>query len=806
MKDYNKDCLAIKIPELVREWNIEKNKELTPYDVSCGSGIKVWWKCSKEECGHEWQTKISHRTDRHGCPKCARKLASETYKTNKLKKYGSLKDTHPEIAKEWHPIKNGDLTIENVHKGVTDKVWWQHSIEKDGKIFIHEWEAPISNRTKKNGTNCPYCANQKVQEGFNDLLTTHPLLSLEFDESKNNKKVTDVIAGSNKKYWWKCTTCNHEWEATLSSRSYNGNGCSQCVKDRSISFNEKVILFYLKKIFKNIKENYTNEWLGKRELDIFIPELKLAIEYDGEVWHKKICKDIQKNELCEQHEITLIRIREPKCPKLNSLSIDYILKSYEEKELENSIRFIIDYINTTYKYSFDIDVDTSRDRIKIYELMKLSQKENSFESWCKNNNRIDFLEEWNFDKNGNIKPDMISHGSAKYVWWRCKECGYEWEDSTHNRIQGKKCFNCRCLEIKNPELSKEWHPTKNGDLNPSNVLANAHRKVWWLGKCNHEWKASVYSRNSGSKCPYCNNKKILKGFNDLQSQYPDIAKEWNYEKNENILPDEILKGSNTKVWWKHQVEKNGILFTHEWEAKVVERINGAQCPYCTGHKVLAGFNDLETEYPELIKEWDDKKNSKLSPREVSSGSDKKVWWITKDGKSKYLKIYDKVSSEKRRLKKIELKYLPVKNNISELYPELVKEWHPTKNGDLKPYMYTKGSEKKVWWQIEVEKEGKRFLLEWEASIINRVKGRGCPYISKSIQKILEGFNDLATTHPEVAKEWHPTKNGDKRPQDISAGCNVKYWWIDCEGNEFERTPNERTRLTRNKAEIKIIKK
>ena len=122
------------------------------------------------------------------------------------------------------------------------------------------------------------------------------------------------------------------------------------------------------------------------------------------------------------------------------------------------------------------------------------------------------------------------------------------------------------------------------------------------------------------ECPDCKKERIAK--NSIVCTNPDVAKEWNYEKNGDLLPDELLPSSNRKVWWKC---KNG----HEWEAVVGSRtrINGrCNCPYCSGRKVLAGFNDLATIRKDLLVWWNYEKNKTIKPTDVTTGSQKKVWW------------------------------------------------------------------------------------------------------------------------------------------------------------------------------------
>ena len=103
--------------------------------------------------------------------------------------------------------------------------------------------------------------------------------------------------------------------------------------------------------------------------------------------------------------------------------------------------------------------------------------------------------------------------------------------------------------IDNAELMAEWNWEKNADISPSQLTIGSGQKVWW--KCNkgHQWFASIINRSKiGSNCPYCSGKKVLKGFNDLQTVNPILATEWNYEKNNGFTPTDVTSGSNKKVW------------------------------------------------------------------------------------------------------------------------------------------------------------------------------------------------------------------------------------------------------------------
>lgn len=94
----------------------------------------------------------------------------------------------------------------------------------------------------------------------------------------------------------------------------------------------------------------------------------------------------------------------------------------------------------------------------------------------------------------------------------------------------------RALNIESPEVAKQWHPTKNGDLTPADVSAGSKRKAWWICDKGHEWEAVISSRARGNGCPYCANKKVLEGYNDLGTTNPELLSEWCYDLNTESAP------------------------------------------------------------------------------------------------------------------------------------------------------------------------------------------------------------------------------------------------------------------------------
>ena len=200
-----------KVPGLLEEWCWGKNTGVSPDILTCGSGKKVWWKCS---LGHEWEASPNSRKYGVGCPYCANRKI--------LRGFNDLATIHPALAAEWNNEKTKELTPYDVAPASSKRVWWQC---KNG----HEWQATVL--TRHQGSNCPYCANLKVLRGFNDLASVNPELANEWDYERNSLTPEEVVAGSNKRVWWKCSICGHEWETTVVARNL-GQGCQKCADAR----------------------------------------------------------------------------------------------------------------------------------------------------------------------------------------------------------------------------------------------------------------------------------------------------------------------------------------------------------------------------------------------------------------------------------------------------------------------------------------------------------------------------------------------------------------------------------------------
>jgi len=374
--------------------------------------------------------------------------------------------------------------------------------------------------------------------------------------------------------------------------------------------------------------------------------------------------------------------------------------------------------------------------------------------------------EWHPTKNGDLTPDQIKPYSHKRVWWRCSlDPSHEYEAMVSSRASGMVCPYCNSLKINYPDIASEWHPTKNGKLNPDEVTPGSNRRVWWrcLKDPAHEWITTVNNRTAGTGCPYCSGKAVS-DTNSLKAKHPDIALEWHPSKNGDLTPDNVTSGSRKKVWWLCSSDS-----LHVWTATITDRVRGRGCPYCAG-KAVSDTNSLKALYPDIAAEWHPTKNGELTPDMVTPGVGKKVWWKCSEDPSHEWEaaIYSRTSGHGCPHCPRKPREVTFKKSLRFLHPVLAKEWHPTKNGELTPDKVTPGSTKKVWWLCLKESSH-----EWKAIVGNRAKGRGCPYCSG---RAVSDTNSLKALYPDIAAEWHPTKNGELTPDMVTPGVAKKVWW------------------------------
>lgn len=546
-------------PDIVKEWDYEHNDGLRPNMVTAMSGRVVYWKCGEN---HHYKARIADKTTYNtGCPYCSGKKV--------LRGFNDIITLFPDIEYEWDYNKNEQILPCDYTKGSNIKVWWKC---KNG----HEYEQTIKNHiVGKQG--CPYCASAKIMQGYNDLKTMFPIIADEWDYKKNgNISPSEVASHSSKKYWWLCKI-GHSWQATVGNRTY-GTGCPVCSKELHTSFQEQALFYYVNENVPAINRYIVDGY----EFDVFIPQIKVAIEYDGFYYHNdtnSLIRENKKNLYCKNNDIRLIRIKEyyednKYCD--NEKDIIYRDMRLGETYLNDVINEVLNLLSLEYNIEINKKVDILSDKELIWS---------NYISVIKNNSILKLMpmvaREWNYKKNLKLLPEYVSIGSHKKVWWVCPK-GHEYDMAVKNRtIQNQGCPYCvgkkvlvgfNDLESKCVDVANEWDYEKNVNMKPSEFTSHSSKKVWWKCEKEHSYIASIYKRVSGRGCPYCAGKKVLTGYNDLQTTHPELCKDICDEK---VEPTKISRGAKIKIHWKCQFCK------YEWDAFVVNRAcNGNKCPQC----------------------------------------------------------------------------------------------------------------------------------------------------------------------------------------------------------------------------------
>lgn len=346
--------------------------------------------------------------------------------------------------------------------------------------------------------------------------------------------------------------------------------------------------------------------------------------------------------------------------------------------------------------------------------------------------------EWDYSRN-QIAPEKVTEASSKKVWWQCsKYHEHHWLASPKQRTrQGNTCPFCNSLAVRFPELSREWHPTKNGELKPLGIAYSSHTKVWW--KCDkgfdHVWQASPNLRTSmKTGCPICSGHQVVKS-NSLASMLPSLAAQWDFKKNK-VEPDKIYFRSTQKAWWKCPAGED-----HQWQSTVKSRANGIGCPICSGRKI-ARSNSLGERNPEIALLWHPSANKELTPFLVTPYSGKLVWWKCPRGaehqwQATVANVVNGSSCPVCMNRKI-----TNENSFSVLFPDILKEWDYEKNRNIDPSKISAGTKVKVWWLCQRNPD--HF---WYATVRDRTqKDSGCPFCANvmnvSEHKMLEIIKDI----------------------------------------------------------------
>lgn len=608
---------------------------------------------------------------------------------------------------------------------------------------------------------------------YKSLSQDFPEIAAEWHPTKNPGLTPDTITSkSGKKVWWICAH-GHEWEMRVSDRT-KGCGCPYCAGKRAwTGFND----------IATTHAHLVDEWHPTKN-GCLLPQHVTAGSNKKVHWKCKMCGHEWSARVADRVQGTNC----PNCTKSGKsrpqMRLLYYIRKYVDPnacnrdrsfgvEFDilctiNGVKVPIEY-DGWYFHKDKMQQDLQKNAIAFQHKLQLYRlRENPLISL--NSTSIDLVfDATNIRSEEQVIEDLLFRLTRKTI-----HISFEDDNEVINTF-AEQINREHSFLAQYPELAKMWHPTKNLDLKPEHVTGKSNLVVWWQCPEGHEWRTQVYHIAAGRGCPYCANKKVLAGYNDLETINPSLAKEWHPIKNGTLKPSDVTSGSNKKVWWK-------CAEGHEWMAPISNRAQGKNCPYCANQKVWPGYNDLITTHPQLAAEWHPTKNGILTAADVTSGCNQKVWWLGKCGHEWEATVNSRTGHGHGCPFCSNRKVLVGFNDLLTVAPNIAQQWHPTKNKHLTPQMVTSGSGKKVWWRCENGHE-------WQATVKDRVHGSQCPFCTN--RKVLAGYNDLMTTHSELTQEWHPTKNGALKPSDFTAGSAQKVWWQCQHGHEWQATIHSR---------------
>lgn len=495
------NSLELAAPLLAAQWHHERNAPYSPRDVKPSSGMRVWWHC---DSGHDWDAVVKARYNTgSGCPFCS---------GNRVGYGEDLASKFPDIAKEWHPTRNGSVTASDVRPRSNKRAWWICS-------YDHAWESIIANRTKDSRPGCPYCSNQKVGYG-NDLLSVNPDLAAEWHPTKNLKKPSEIVSGARLNAWWMCTN-GHEWKAMVFKRNA-GAACEKC-QPIGISQLEVRTFTELRHVLGDyvgsIEHDTSIKLLSGRRLRVDVVIDQIAVEFDGSHWHKdKTERDREKTALLVAEGFTVIRVREHPLELISDRDIP-IRRAPNAFEVAAAALRQMMHLNlleppataAAQRYLNGGIAMASADAKVLLSRLALGDYGERSLAAC----HPDVAAEWHPTRNDRT-PAQVTARSGERVWWLCPK-GHAYEAVIGQRTADVKPTGCgycsgryatpeTSLAAINPGLAALLHPTLNPvEVTAESLVPHSRVVVWWLCGKGHATQDSVANRTKGMVCQECPN-------------------------------------------------------------------------------------------------------------------------------------------------------------------------------------------------------------------------------------------------------------------------------------------------------------
>jgi hypothetical protein len=521
-------------PKLIDEWDFSKNK-LNPKELTPNSNYKVYWKC---KFNHSWEATIYNRTGNgSGCPECSGSGTSkiEIYILCELRKIFTKVDWRKKIDSF-----EVDIFVPEYSFGIEidGEYWHRNKTEKDQKK---------SNYLKSKGIDLIRIRSDKLPNVDDHIIISNGFSNIDDFQIITNKIIDylkeKIDNGILADYWLnKSQLAAREYQEMISRLPAPPVGES----------------------FAAVYPDIALEWDYTKNLpltpDLFAPKSDQKFWWictEKHSWQSTIKNRTLKGSNCPvcYRDRNGEDIKRYHFNKLGSIAEKYpkLIPYWDQKNndiknpnevtavLTNSFSWIC---NRQHKFTRLLKTMVSDQVCRFCHSIKETHPE--------------LLSEWDFERNYGIDPMEISQGSDKSIWWKCKH-GHFWNASVVKRLkENKKCIECKSLGFRFPYLLEEWNYEKNTEIDPKIIHAGSHTKVWW--KCNqgHEWFAEIGTRSLGNRgCPACGRKLAaektrlvrLDKSGSLQNNFPEIAKKWNQDLNNDLTPNKISSNSHMSIWW-----------------------------------------------------------------------------------------------------------------------------------------------------------------------------------------------------------------------------------------------------------------
>jgi hypothetical protein len=530
--------IVVSHPQLLAEWHPDLNVAYSPEQLTANSNYRAWWQCLKWS-DHVWRRSVAMRAQNSSpCPFC-------------FLEDGSLAKLYPAVARLWHPTLNGSFRPEDVVPGSDKKAWWLCDVSDE-----HVYEATIWAKAIV-GSGCHFCTGQKL-DSKRSLKLHDPSVAKEWHPTKNGKLLAeDVSYGSALYAWWRCTEDpTHEWQDPVYKRTSSKKpGCPFCNG------------FYL---------------TDQNRLSVCCPEI-------ASQWHQTKNRKFWTNfggtfRLKQNLRVPPVE-REQKKRRLTASDVSITSHEYVWWQCHVNVRHVWQaVVADRVRYKTGCPFCTNQ---------KIADDNNLAAKYPK------LVKLWHTTKNLPLLPSQVVPGSGKKVWWRCPAAyDHVWEAPVNKVVDSRNHGHRACpfcagrrvcatnnLAARYPEIAKLWHPNKNR-IQPSAVLPNSNRIVWWLCLNGHEFKSAPFrllrsqQQLTNKGCPYCSG-RLASAEDNLAVRFPVIAKLWWHpSKNLPLRANQVRHGSGKKLWFGCTRSKQ-----HAWQATVCKvvaayKAQRLKCPQC----------------------------------------------------------------------------------------------------------------------------------------------------------------------------------------------------------------------------------